>query len=112
MVLFSTVIAYQGQTIEEDYDSYILRVSNSTNSRVLGPICFAMGLLMLLAGLLICLLVTYAQSKEQRVCFHCPIHGDFFPSTPIPVSAGSTVYSIIFIVNLGLLLYLNVRNEL
>ncbi|KAG8331505.1 Zinc finger CCHC domain-containing protein 8 [Homalodisca vitripennis] len=82
-----TVIAYQGQTPEEDHEAYVLRVSNSTNSRVLGPVCLAIALLMMLAGILVCLLVKYAHSKEQKVCFHCPIHGDFFPIIPVPVSA-------------------------
>lgn len=85
-------MAYQGKSPDEDSETFELRVTNSANSRVLGPLCLAMGFIMLLAGLLICFLVKYARHKEQRVCFHCPIHGDFFPIIPIPVSAGAKKY--------------------
>ncbi|KAL7288649.1 hypothetical protein TKK_0017380 [Trichogramma kaykai] len=74
-----TAASYRGPGEDEDKNSYAARIAFTGNSRVLGPICIAVGLLMLLCGSLLCMLTRRARRRERRVGFHCPLHGDFYP---------------------------------
>ncbi|XP_015108462.1 uncharacterized protein LOC107035520 isoform X2 [Diachasma alloeum] len=78
-----TAASYRGPGEDEDKDSYAARIAFTGNSRILGPICIAIGLLMLGLGVLLCMLTRRARRRERRVGFHCPLHGDFYPLRPI-----------------------------
>ncbi|KAJ9589927.1 hypothetical protein L9F63_016950, partial [Diploptera punctata] len=56
---------------------------------------------MLAAGVGLCLLTRRARRRERRVGFHCPLHGDFYPLSPITGSRslGARVISIFTIVD-------------
>jgi len=38
---------------------------------------------MLALGVLLCTLTRRARRRERRVGFHCPLHGDFYPLSPV-----------------------------
>jgi hypothetical protein len=79
-----TAAAYRGPETDEEPNTYFERVELTGNSRILGPACLVVGTLMLLAGVLLCSLNRRARKQERerqrRVGFHCPIHGDFYPT--------------------------------
>lgn len=78
-----TAASYRGPGEDEDKDSYAARIAFTGNSRVLGPICIVVGALMLALGVLLCFLTRRARRRERRVGFHCPLHGDFYPLSPV-----------------------------
>lgn len=75
--------SYRGPGEDEDKDSYAARIAFTGNSRILGPICIVVGALMLGLGVLLCMLTRRARRRERRVGFHCPLHGDFYPLSPV-----------------------------
>lgn len=75
--------SYRGPGQDEDKDSYAARIAFTGNSRILGPICIVVGALMLALGVLLCMLTRRARRRERRVGFHCPLHGDFYPLSPV-----------------------------
>ncbi|RZF47934.1 hypothetical protein LSTR_LSTR008738 [Laodelphax striatellus] len=75
-----TVTSYRGPEIGEKAQHYATRMEFSKNSRILGPICLGVALLMIVSGTILCLLSKRARLKQERVGFHCPLHGDFFPT--------------------------------
>lgn len=77
-----TAASYRGRESDEEPTLYEERVELTGNSRILGPACLVVGTLMLLAGILLCSLTRRArrQERQRRVGFHCPIHGDFYPT--------------------------------
>ena len=75
--------SYRGPGEDEDKDSYAARIAFTGNSRILGPICIVVGALMLALGVLLCMLTRRARRRERRVGFHCPLHGDFYPLSPV-----------------------------
>lgn len=83
-----TAAAYRGPSQGEDPQLYEARVAFTGSSRALGPACLAAGLLMLLAGVALCLLGRRARARQRRVAFHCPLHGDFFPLSPVQGLSG------------------------
>ncbi|XP_026297780.1 uncharacterized protein LOC100576528 isoform X5 [Apis mellifera] len=78
-----TAASYRGPGEDEDKDSYAARIAFTGNSRILGPICIVVGALMLALGVLLCMLTRRARRRERRVGFHCPLHGDFYPVSPV-----------------------------
>lgn len=78
--------SYRGPGEDEGPDHYAARIAFTGNSRILGPACIVVGLLMLAAGVMVCLLTRRARRREQRVGFHCPLHGDFYPLSPVASS--------------------------
>ncbi|XP_052121959.1 uncharacterized protein LOC113217760 [Frankliniella occidentalis] len=78
-----TAASYRGPGSDEGPENYAARIAFTGNSRVLGPACLSVGLLMLLAGGALCLLARRARRRETRLAFHCPLHGDFYPLSPI-----------------------------
>ncbi|XP_014254787.1 uncharacterized protein LOC106669667 isoform X2 [Cimex lectularius] len=72
-----TIASYRGPENDEDPEQYADRVNLTSNLRVLGPCCLAIGLAMLLAGLGLFLLAR--RNKNKSLTFHCPLHGDFYP---------------------------------
>ncbi|XP_015433823.1 PREDICTED: uncharacterized protein LOC107189731 isoform X2 [Dufourea novaeangliae] len=78
-----TAASYRGPGEDEDKDSYAARIAFTGNSRILGPICIVVGALMLTLGVLLCMLTRRARKTERRVGFHCPLHGDFYPLSPV-----------------------------
>ncbi|XP_024944079.1 uncharacterized protein LOC107271065 isoform X2 [Cephus cinctus] len=78
-----TAASYRGPGEDEDKDSYAARIAFTGNSRVLGPICIAVGALMLALGVFLCMLTRRARRRERRVGYHCPLHGDFYPVSPV-----------------------------
>lgn len=75
--------SYRGPGEDEDKNSYAARIAFTGNSRILGPICIVVGALMLALGVLLCMLTRRARRRERRVGFHCPLHGDFYPLSPV-----------------------------
>ncbi|XP_069687686.1 uncharacterized protein [Periplaneta americana] len=78
-----TAASYRGPGQDEGPDHYAARVAFTGNSRVLGPACIVVGAVMLAAGVGLCLLTRRARRRERRVGFHCPLHGDFYPLSPV-----------------------------
>ncbi|XP_043289810.1 uncharacterized protein [Venturia canescens] len=78
-----TAASYRGPGEDEDKDSYAARIAFTGNSRILGPICIVVGALMLGLGVLLCMLTRRARRRERLVGFHCPLHGDFYPLSPV-----------------------------
>lgn len=78
--------SYRGPGQDEEPENYAARLAFTGNSRILGPACIAVGFLMLSAGIILCLLAKKARRRETRVGFHCPIHGDFYPLSPVTAS--------------------------
>lgn len=83
--LFSAA-SYRGRAKGEDNDHYAARIAFTGNSRILGPACIVVGVLMLVAGFVLCILTRRARRREQTIGFHCPLHGDFYPLSPITSS--------------------------
>ncbi|XP_046982602.1 uncharacterized protein LOC124552383, partial [Schistocerca americana] len=78
-----TAAAYRGPAAGELPADYEARVSLTGSSRALGPACLAVGVAMLAAGAALCLLARRARQRQRRVAFHCPLHGDFYPLSPV-----------------------------
>ncbi|XP_066599880.1 uncharacterized protein [Prorops nasuta] len=78
-----TAASYRGPGEDEDKNSYAARIAFTGNSRILGPICIVVGALMLALGVLLCMLTRRARKRQRRVGFHCPVHGDFYPLSPV-----------------------------
>jgi hypothetical protein len=78
-----TAASYRGPGLDEGPDHYAARIAFTGNSRVLGPACIVVGAVMLAAGVGLCLLTRRARRRERRVGFHCPLHGDFYPLSPV-----------------------------
>lgn len=78
-----TAASYRGPGEDEPPDTYAARIAFTGNSRVLGPACIVVGFIMLVMGIVLCLLTRRARRREQRIGFHCPLHGDFYPLSPI-----------------------------
>ncbi|CAH1373536.1 unnamed protein product [Tenebrio molitor] len=81
-----TAASYRGRAKGEDNDHYAARIAFTGNSRILGPACIVVGVLMLVAGFVLCILTRRARRREQTIGFHCPLHGDFYPLSPITSS--------------------------
>ncbi|XP_065217664.1 uncharacterized protein LOC135843633 isoform X2 [Planococcus citri] len=87
-VLFSfigiilSIVAFK----EPDIDENPLEISNREetvrNIRILGPVCFVVGVLMIILGVTLKYLSRKAQDKETKIGFYCPVHGDFYPLSP------------------------------
>ncbi|XP_022188156.2 uncharacterized protein LOC111046828 isoform X2 [Nilaparvata lugens] len=77
-----TVTSYRGPEVGEKAQHYATRMEFSKNSRILGPICLGVALLMIVSGTVLCVLSKRARLKQDRVGYHCPLHGDFFPPEP------------------------------
>lgn len=75
--------SYRGPGEDEGPDHYAARIAFTGNSRILGPACIVVGFIMLVMGIVLCLLTRRARRREQRIGFHCPLHGDFYPLSPI-----------------------------
>ncbi|KAF7264882.1 hypothetical protein GWI33_021986, partial [Rhynchophorus ferrugineus] len=78
--------SYRGPGEDEEPDHYAERIAFTGNSRILGPACMVVGLIMLVSGCVLCVLTRRARRREQTVGFHCPLHGDFYPLSPITSS--------------------------
>lgn len=78
--------SYRGPGEDEEPDHYAARIAFTGNSRILGPACIVVGVLMLAAGFVLCVLTRRARRREQTIGFHCPLHGDFYPLSPITSS--------------------------
>ncbi|XP_021938170.1 uncharacterized protein LOC110838851 [Zootermopsis nevadensis] len=78
-----TAASYRGPGQGEGPDHYAARIAFTGNSRVLGPACIVVGAIMLAAGVMLCMLTRRARRRERRVGFHCPLHGDFYPLSPV-----------------------------
>ena len=76
-------ISYREPSPDDDRYSYSARIALTGNARVLGPICIVVGVIMMSFGFLLCALTRKARRKARRVGFHCPIHGDFYPASPV-----------------------------
>ncbi|XP_019764712.1 uncharacterized protein LOC109540701 isoform X1 [Dendroctonus ponderosae] len=81
-----TAASYRGPGVDEEPDHYAERIAFTGNSRILGPACMVIGLLMLIASCVLCVLSCRARRREQTVGFHCPLHGDFYPLSPVTSS--------------------------
>ncbi|XP_076252099.1 uncharacterized protein LOC143191164 isoform X2 [Rhynchophorus ferrugineus] len=81
-----TAASYRGPGEDEEPDHYAERIAFTGNSRILGPACMVVGLIMLVSGCVLCVLTRRARRREQTVGFHCPLHGDFYPLSPITSS--------------------------
>nr|CAI5833857.1 unnamed protein product [Callosobruchus analis] len=80
-----TAASYRGPGADEEPERYEARVAFTGNSRILGPGCIVVGVVMLAAGSALCVLTRRAGRRQLRdverqpVGFHCPLHGDFYP---------------------------------
>ncbi|CAH1991048.1 unnamed protein product [Acanthoscelides obtectus] len=80
-----TAASYRGPGADEEPERYEARVAFTGNSRILGPGCIVVGVVMLAAGCALCVLTRRAGRRQRRdverqpVGFHCPLHGDFYP---------------------------------
>ncbi|KAL1491720.1 hypothetical protein ABEB36_012275 [Hypothenemus hampei] len=81
-----TVASYRGPGEDEEPDHYAERIAFTGNSRILGPACIVIGFLMLIASCVLCVLWYRARRRDQTVGFHCPLHGDFYPLSPVTSS--------------------------
>nr|CAD7255923.1 unnamed protein product [Timema shepardi] len=81
-----TAASYRGPGEDEGPDHYAARIAFTGNSRVIGPACIVVGAVMLASGVGLWLLTRRARQRERRVGFHCPLHGDFYPLSPITSS--------------------------
>ncbi|GJQ69604.1 hypothetical protein Trydic_g6697 [Trypoxylus dichotomus] len=81
-----TAASYRGPGEDEEPDHYAARIAFTGNSRILGPACIVVGFLMTAAGVGLCMLTRRARKREQTVGFHCPLHGDFYPLSPVTSS--------------------------
>ncbi|CAG9764353.1 unnamed protein product [Ceutorhynchus assimilis] len=81
-----TAASYRGPGEDEEPDHYAERIAFTGNSRILGPACMVVGFLMLIASCVLCILTRRARRREQTVGFHCPLHGDFYPLSPVTSS--------------------------
>ncbi|CAH0559009.1 unnamed protein product [Brassicogethes aeneus] len=78
-----TAASYRGPGEDEAPDTYAARIAFTGNSRILGPACIVVGFLMLVAASVLCVLIKRARRREQTIGFHCPVHGDFYPLSPV-----------------------------
>ncbi|XP_050431718.1 uncharacterized protein LOC126840181 [Adelges cooleyi] len=76
-----TVISYGW--VGNDDDQKRKPYSTSGNGRLLGPICLVMSVVMFTATAVLRVISTKARLRQTRVGFHCPVHGDFFPLSPV-----------------------------
>ncbi|XP_017772104.1 PREDICTED: uncharacterized protein LOC108559361 isoform X2 [Nicrophorus vespilloides] len=81
-----TAASYRGPGENELPDHYAERIAFTGNSRILGPACIVVGFIMLFAGVVLYILTRRARQREQTVGFHCPLHGDFYPLSPVTSS--------------------------
>lgn len=81
-----TAASYRGPGEDEEPESYEARIAFTGNSRILGPACIVVGFFMLVAGCVLCVLTRRARRREQTIGFHCPLHGDFYPLSPVTSS--------------------------
>ncbi|XP_018576541.1 uncharacterized protein LOC108915062 isoform X2 [Anoplophora glabripennis] len=81
-----TAASYRGPGEDEEPDHYEDRIAFTGNSRILGPACIVVGFFMLVAGCVLCVLTRRARRREQTIGFHCPLHGDFYPLSPVSSS--------------------------
>lgn len=81
--IYVSAASYRGQAVGEEPDDYAARIAFTGNSRIIGPICIVTGVSMLVVGVVLCLLTRRARKREQTIGFHCPLHGDFYPISPI-----------------------------
>jgi len=81
-----TAASYRGPGEDEGPDHYEARIAFTGNSRILGPACIVIGVIMLAVGIVLCLLTRRARRREQTIGFHCPLHGDFYPLSPLTSS--------------------------
>ena len=99
-----SVASYRGPGQDEEPENYAARIAFTGNSRILGPACLVVGIIMLSAGIGICFLAKSARKKKRRVGFHCPIHGDFYPLSPIsaPKAISMSIHFIYKLYNINL----------
>ncbi|XP_022913168.1 uncharacterized protein [Onthophagus taurus] len=81
-----TAASYRGPGEGEEPDHYAARIAFTGNSRILGPACIVVGFLMTAAGVGLCVLTRRVRKREQTIGFHCPLHGDFYPLSPVTSS--------------------------
>ncbi|XP_073972465.1 uncharacterized protein isoform X2 [Rhodnius prolixus] len=72
-----TIASYRGPEADEDPEQYADRVNLTSNLRILGPCCLAIGICMLFSGIGLCMLSR--RNRQNKMTFHCPVHGDFYP---------------------------------
>lgn len=85
-LLFVTAASYRGPGEDEEPDHYAERIAFTGNSRILGPTCIVVGFIMSVVGIVLCMLTRRARRREQTIGFHCPLHGDFYPLSPVTSS--------------------------
>lgn len=91
---FVPAASYRGPGEDEEPDHYAERIAFTGNSRILGPGCIVVGFFMLVAGCVLCVLTRRARRREQTIGFHCPLHGDFYPLSP--VTSSRTIGKLLF----------------
>ncbi|XKL60234.1 hypothetical protein PGB90_001250 [Kerria lacca] len=77
-----TIVAFKEYENERDQIEYENHEETTKNLRILGPVCILVGFAMLIFALFLKYLSRKAKSKQTRIGFYCPIHGDFYPLSP------------------------------
>lgn len=83
---FFLATSYRGPGEDEAADHYAARLEFTENARIVGPVCIVIGSIMLLGSVMLCFLSKRVRKKEQTIGFHCPLHGDFYPLSPLSSS--------------------------